>query len=367
MTTSSEPDPPNPLDDPPPFHSKLTDHGERPSWSPDGSKIAFIGSNYGDVMEMDVATREVRNVTGDLGDHHSFLRVLYLCTGDYLLIGPAEFKDRRVSRFVESELWVLDKDLQRPPQPLGRRMFEGAAVSARELKIAYTVSGENDPSLGDPTVRECRVSELVRDADGWRITSERPFYRTAGIKAPEPQDFRDDDQEVIFAEYDRDAYNLRPVPAPKCVTKGVRLDNGEIRTYIDEAYVHNEPEGIFPDHEHICLESGCDRGWPFLPPPNLWKLKLDGSGRRARMTAMPLGWRAGNSNVSPDGRWLAFMVSRDGDEAGFGRGLGLLDLEEWGRSELGQRWETPSDRMAEVAAEVVAGLSRAPAGSGGRS
>ena len=138
---------PHVLDDPPPFHAKLLGYGERPSWSPDGTRIAFIERNYGDVCEVELATRVVRNITHGLGEHHTFLRVLYLHNGDYLLIGPREFKHRDISRHVESELWLLDKATQTPPVPLGRRIFEGAAVSTRAPRIAYAVTGRNDPSL----------------------------------------------------------------------------------------------------------------------------------------------------------------------------------------------------------------------------
>jgi hypothetical protein len=67
-------------------------------------------------------------------------------------------------------------------------------------------------------------------------------------------------------------------------------------------------------------------------------------------------WKATNSNVSPDGRWLAFMVGLRADEAGFGRGLGLLDLDGWGRTEQATQWETPSDR-ARANAEKLVGAS----------
>ena len=86
-----------------------------------GLRIAFNESNYGDVCEINIETREVRNLTKDLGTHHSFLRVLFLPNGDYILIGPKEFKDRYISRRVESELWIMDKDAKYPPKPLGRR------------------------------------------------------------------------------------------------------------------------------------------------------------------------------------------------------------------------------------------------------
>ena len=347
------------LDDPPPFHHKLLDYGERPYWSPDGRRIAFIERNYGDVCEIDFETREVRNLTRDLPCPHLFLRVLYLHNGDYLLIGPREFKDRHTSRHVESELWLLDREARTPPVPLGRRIWEGAAVSTLAPRIAYAVGGRNNPSLGDEDRYECHVTEIEYAPEGPRLGADRIIYRTEGGHIPEPQDFRRQDTEVIFAEYDfrRDIhpYNQR------CAVKGVEIATGGVRTYINEPNVHNECEGIFPDGEHCCLETSHDMvpvGRYTIKTRDLWKLKLDGSGRRVRMTRFhdrpewidthpnaPMGpwraspWLATNSNVSPDGRWLAYMVNVLYDEAGYGRGLGLLDLAAWEASPEGQKWE----------------------------
>jgi hypothetical protein len=333
------------LDDPPEFHEKLLDYGERPYWSPDGKRIVFVESNYGDICEMVFETRKVRNLTKDLGDHHSFLRVLYLHNGDYLLIGPKVFKDRETSRHIESELWIMDKNAETPPRPLGQRIFEGCAVSAIANRISFSVNGRIDPSVGAPDDYEVYVAEIVYGPDGPGLGSRELIYRAGGGRAPEPQDFRHDDGEVIMAEY----VNRFPERNPdnwKCIVKGVTVATGEVRTYIDEPLTHNECEGIFPDHEHICLESSCDLE-NYYPPIDLWKLKLDGSGRRVRMTQTidRPPWRCSNSNVSPDGKWLAFMVNTRSDESGYGRGLGLLDLEAWERSPAAREWETPADRL----------------------
>jgi hypothetical protein len=169
-------------------------------------------------------------------------------------------------------------------------------------------------------------------------------YTSNGGRAPEPQDFRYGDKELIFAEYvnrfpERDRTNW------KCVVKGICFESGEVQTYIDEPLTHNECEGIFPDHEHIALESSCDFE-NYWPPIDLWKLKLDGSGKRVRIT-QSLGqppWRCSNCNVSPDGKWLAFMVNTRTDSPGFGRGIGLLDLEAWEKSPQGRLWEAPAER-----------------------
>jgi hypothetical protein len=336
---------PHVLDDPPPFHQKLLEYGERPYWTRDGSRIAFIETNYGDVCEIEVESGRIRNLTKGLGDHHSFLRVLVLSNGDYLLVGPKHFKDRQTSRKFESELWVLDKNLKRPPKPLGRRCFEGLAVSTLTPRISYAVNGGHDPALGSPDTYECRVAEIIYGADGPELGEDRVIYRIEGGHRPEPQDFRHDDSEVIIAEYITDPIKRAGNRDHYCVVKGIMLETDEVRTYIDEPRVHNECEGIFPDHEHICLESGCDG--PYDHHTNdLWKLKLDGSGRRVRMTEVHNRppWRCTNSNVSPDGRWLAFMVTLRTDEPGYGRGLGLLDLEAWGNSPKAQEWDSPRER-----------------------
>jgi hypothetical protein len=167
-------------------------------------------------------------------------------------------------------------------------------------------------------------------------------------RCPEPQDFRNNDTEVIMAEY-VNRFPTRNLENWKCVIKGVNIETGEVKTYIDEPLTHNECEGIFPDHEHICPESSCDLE-NYWPPIDLWKLKLDGSGRRVRMTQTinRPPWRCSNSNVSPDGKWLAFMVNTRSDAAGYGRGLGLLDLEAWEKSAYAEQWETPEERAREL-------------------
>ena len=130
-----------------------------------------------------------------------------------------------------------------------------------------------------------------------------------------------------------------------CTVKGVSVESGEVRLYITEPHIHNECEGIFPGEDYICLESSCDGG-PLSHTIDLWKLKLGGSMERTRMTRMlwKAPWRATNSNVSPDGKWLAFMLNVCGSEPGYGMGLGLLDLENWEKSDYSVRTETVMSR-----------------------
>ena len=331
-----------PLDNPPEFHEKLLDYGERPYWSPDGKRIAFIESNYGDVCEIELETRKVRNMTKNLGEHHTFLRVLFLPNGDYILIGPKVFKDRYTSRRVESELWIMDKDAKTAPKPLGRRIFEGCGVSRIGNRITYSMNGNHDPSIGSPDDFEVHVTEIVYDKGGPSLGDDKVIYRVNGFD-PEPQDFRNNDTEIIMAEY----YNHPSVNKKDyfCTVKGVQIATGLVKLYILEPYIHNECEGIFPNEEYICLESSCDGG-ALSHTRDLWKLKLDGSMSRVRMTRIfwKEPWRATNSNVSPDGKWLAFMLNVCGSEPGYGMGLGLMNLENWEKSEYANMWETPKIR-----------------------
>ena len=71
----------------PPHITPVTWFGERADWSHDGKKILFLTKTFGDAMELDLATRRIRNLTAHY-PHHGYTRALYLSNGDILLSGP---------------------------------------------------------------------------------------------------------------------------------------------------------------------------------------------------------------------------------------------------------------------------------------
>ncbi len=114
----------------PSYITRMNYYGERPDWSPDGKKFLFVARSFGDVYEMDVATKIVRPLTHHYY-HGGYLRALYLSNGDIALIGPKTFPSDnwKEARFKLSELWILDKKLQSPPVRMGEYVWEGPAIS----------------------------------------------------------------------------------------------------------------------------------------------------------------------------------------------------------------------------------------------
>src|SRR6266567_5987888 len=128
----------NPADHLPPHITQVAWFGERADWSHDGKKILFLTKTFGDAMELDLATKVIRNLTAHY-PHHGYTRALYLANGDILLSGPAAFDPKKVGEArVQCFLHVLDKALTKPAAPLGTKCSEGPAVSRQRMHIAWT-------------------------------------------------------------------------------------------------------------------------------------------------------------------------------------------------------------------------------------
>ncbi|HEX8199282.1 MAG TPA: hypothetical protein VF590_02260 [Isosphaeraceae bacterium] len=312
-----------PEDDLPAHARRLTDFGERADFSHDGRKILFVEKTFGDAYEVDIATGRLRLLTAHY-PHLGYTRALYLANGDILLSGPERFdpKDPGSGR-VQCVLSVLDKDLTRPPVPLGTKCSEGPAVSRTRLHIAWTHVAAQYPEEMPPGSSRIDEADIVyRDgtpelSHRRRILNSRdlPFACTL-----ETRNFRPpDERELTFSAYGHNDTDV-------C---GVDLQTGKITNYSNAPGQYDEPEGIFPDGLWTCVESDREsptgRGSGHV---DVWKLALDGSGRMQRLTrfnAHP-GFKASNPVVSDDGRGLAFQMARSRDPAGVGYGLFLYDL-----------------------------------------
>jgi hypothetical protein len=307
----------------PPHIKQITTFGERPDWSHDGKRIAFMEKTFGDVFEVEVATGKLKPLTHHFF-HNGFIRVLYLANGDYLLIGSKEFdpKNPWMSRNpANAELWVLKKDLSSPPFPLNVKIKEGAAPSRTKMKISW---GVDDIYTGDIVYENAtpklanidtvvRSNELPAPLTGWRL---------------ETQNFRPPlENELLFNAH-------FPSVEYEAEVMGIDLKTRKIVNYTNRPDRYDEPEGVFPDGKFMMVESTRhypkrDSGrttWDYI---DLYKLTLDGSGYMQRITFFNKGGKhkATNPVVSDDGRFMAFQYSIVGETTGIGHGILILDFE----------------------------------------
>ncbi len=312
----------NPVNELPPYITRLTMFGERADWSHDGRKILFVEKTYGDVYEVEVATKVVRLLTHHYY-HLGYTRALYLANGDILLSGPEAFdpKNPHVSR-VQCYLYVLDKSLTKPPVPLGTKCSEGPAVSRRRQHIAWTqVSAQYPDEMPKGTSRMLEA-DIVYENGIPKLAHQKTIIDSRDLPFPctmESQNFRPPtEQELIFSAYGYQGTDV-------C---GIDLATKKVVNYSNAPSQYDEPEGIFPDGQSTLVE--CDQqnhqGSGHI---DLWKLKLDGSGQLERLTFFSdyPGYKGSNGVISDDGRYLAFQLARSSDPAGVGYGIFVCDLQ----------------------------------------
>jgi len=308
----------NPLNHLPPNIELLTHFGERADISPDNQRVAFMAKSFGDAMLIDLKTRMIACLTCNV-PAAAFLRVMHLVTGDYILIGPDHFEDIHTSRTRDNELWFRSKEPGAKPVRLGQKMSEGAAVSKKSLKIAFSVLPVQDHELAAGSSK-LLVADLDLSGDVPRLVNKKTVYESKGRSCVlEAQDFYDNDNKMIFTCYE---------PDEAASVMGIDLQTGAVTNFSKAPGTYNEPEGIFPDGLHTTVEA--DRQWLDFGgergPGNIdiWKLRLDGSGKDfTRLTHFNdyEGGKASNPVVSTDGRFMAFQAAKAGDPAGVGYGI----------------------------------------------
>lgn len=326
----------SPLESLPPQVTRLTHFGQRADWSHDGKRILFLEKTFGDVYEIELASRAIRPVTHHYF-HEGYTRALCLSNGDILLSGAREFDagDPWPSRQRTAELWVLGKDRSTGPVPLGERCSEGPAVSRRRLQIAWSVNhGQYPERIPKGTSQIWTARVVYRQgrpelAGKRKVLDSRELDFACGL---ETQNFRPpEERELIFSAYGYQGTEVM----------GLDLETGKVVNHSKAPGQYDEPEGIFPDGRFTCVE--CDRHRPGGSQNiDVYKLALDGSGKTQRITFFNDGgvWKASNPVVSDDGRQMAFQCAKVGDPAGVGRGILIYDFGEAGeppRCEAGAR------------------------------
>jgi Tol biopolymer transport system component len=304
----------------PNYITRVTDFGERADWSHDGKRILFVERSFGDVYEYDLEKGTYRPLTHHYY-HGGYVRALYLSNGDILLSGPKDFpgEDWWEARFRLAELWILDRDLDKPPVRLGEYCWEGPAVSRSRLRIAWAVHH----GVYNSAIRyyQLFIGDIDYSGGEPRIVNQRMVLDNAkGLVAGqvlEPQNFRPrKEDELTLQAYDKE----------DCEVLGLNLETGELVNYSNNKEYWEEPEGTFPDGEYTLVETTRETGKDI----DIYRMKLDpGNQGWERLTwfGQNGAFKATNPVVSDDGRYMAFQVPRIREVAGIGHGIYIMDLE----------------------------------------
>lgn len=312
----------SPLDPLPPHITRLTWFGERADWRHDGERFVFLNRAYGDVYEYEFATKRITPCT-DHFKHFGFVRALYLSNGDLLLSGPKDNFDRtskedRQRARDSSYLYVLDKSFTKPPVPLGVQCNEGPAVSRSRLRIAWTHGEQDHISTGD----------LVYENGTPRLVNQQLVLQTSDFPASErprkwieTQNFVPPNDEQLTVT----AYELNDTDNTETFLFDLKTKKLTNMTRSPDRY--EECEGVFPDGKSTLVESAeMQHRWPLV---DLYRLWLDGSGRKDRLTHFTdfKNWKAAEGSISDDGKFMLFQDGRGGMESGQGFSIYLYDFE----------------------------------------
>lgn len=312
---------------------QISAFGERPAFSPDGSRLAFVGKTFGDAFEVELATGRIRNLTANV-PHQGVLRVQYLPNGDYLIIGPRAYVDRS-SRF-DAEMWILDKSLTKPLVPLNQKVFEGVAISRKSLKIAWLEMG---PGFEKPRIEKGQyvvpdaskgallifTGDIVYENGVPRLINRKEVLRRILPDCgAEPQDFHNGDRDLTIS----------CATAPKddgfwSSAMSLELATGKLTTYRAEDREYNEIEGMAPDESWSLVECG-PRLKSGLAPLDLCRLELKPNGKMTPLvvTPRPSPLKTTNGVVSPTGELIAFQSADSRSEIGIGEGVYVLKIDD---------------------------------------
>jgi hypothetical protein len=346
-----------------PYVRQLTTWGSRPDWAKDSRHLLFVSKEYGDVFELNMISGRIRPMTFHF-PHKGFFRAYYLANGDILLTGARDWQpeSRRVSRYFDSEIWLMKSDLSAPPFALGIFNFEGVAVDRNSMRIAWSA-----PPRRDPVRRTDK--QMFTERDGFRTDRNQIWVGEISVSRGKPEvinrrmvaDCGDPASKLNAMLAQRHLHcgmlepqNFVPGPGDRLTATAVGVPDGKVITGLDpdmridaitvalgtgettllsRTPPYNEPEGIFPDGRNTMVEhTSAPMDMATTEKIDLWELATDGSGKMRRVTRYNLIDPRLKSNqpvISPDGRWMAFDVSTGEIERnvpGQGVGLFLMDL-----------------------------------------
>lgn len=292
---------------------RVLDWGDRPNWSPDGTRIVFTESDtaQGYAHVLDLADGDVDCLTCKFGPGGLVTRIYHLPDASYLIEAGANL--------LLTELYWMPADASAPPQPLGVPASGEVAISRRTtpgggLRLAWSSAFSNS---------EIMTGELRHDGSTARVVEQRPVPRPLQaddglLRYGEPYDFTSDDRKLLYwgfaAPADGEMYE-------------VDLETGEVdylyrdpshnethllqgdRFGLEESNRASDPDG--PARGVSGLFAGTAGGPAGMGGPfDLFVVSLDDPSKVRRLTHISdLGGQANQSIPAPDGRRIAFVVA----------------------------------------------------------
>lgn len=303
--------------------------GERPVFSPDGNKIAFIGKSYGDAFEYDLRTGAVRNLTAH-APNNGFLRVHYLPDGSYLLLGPrVPGATAGETRFTTMELFWMDAEAKRSPVALHRTVFEGVAVGHRGNLVAWSEVTPKASTFAGMKTSRIMTGRVVVSGGSASIQQERNILTldAAAQCLAEPQDFYPGDTRLTLPCY----HYVTKLPDGRLTdVLSFDLQTNEVTIIPTPAALYGEVEGMFPDGKRTLVE--CSANKAAAMDICVLDLKKDNPSYTRLTHVMDYGrWKFGNPVVSPNGRKVALQVAaipavEQIADRGAGQGIIVIDL-----------------------------------------
>ncbi len=305
---------------------RITTFGWRPVISPDGTELLFVNKEFGDVFTMDLESGTLHCLTDTIcpkiPNHAVFYRASYLPNGDYLLVGMEEWPDEEAdqkmplysrARHEECTMYYLASgDRRAVPVPFGPKFYEAAAIGRNSMKVAYVENWWSTPEIPEGGSRlyvaDLEISDGKPSLREPRLLMESSFPPDGRLAAV---DFYDNDSKLTVITY---LYT----PANAAHVLSVDVETGEAVDMTPQAVSADEPAAMFPDDHHALIRSsshlvpeGTTPEKAQLAPMDLYKLRLDGSGKVERLTTVSdfSGYKAHNGSVSPDGKFMVFQIS----------------------------------------------------------
>lgn len=292
---------------------RVLDWGDRPNWSPDGTRIVFTESDtaQGHAYVLELATGSVDCLTCQWGDQGLVTRIYHLPDWSFLIeAGP---------NLLVTQLYWMPADASIAPQPLDVWASGEVAILPRTTEAdGFRLAWSSAFSTG-----EIMTGELRHDGSTPSVVEQRPVPRPlvdpddALLRYGEPYDFSRDGEALTYwgfaAPADGEMYE-------------VDLETGEVR-YLYRDPSHNETH-LFPGEQFGLEESnrasdphGPVRGVSGLLPGtaggpasvggpfDLFVVSLDDLSTIRRLTHVSdIGGQANQSIPAPDGRRIAFVV-----------------------------------------------------------